>query len=490
MNSEYKKLEEQFRDINLLGQASAILGWDANTYMPEGASENRGEQLALLSKISHQKLVQSDIGSLLERATPENDWQKANLRCMKHQYSHTTCLPEKLATELTLASNTCEVKWRKCRAENDFKGILPELKKVVDLTMEMAEIKSSKLGLSKYDSLLDMYDPGRRSADVEKVFSVLENFLPTFINEVIASQPTHHPIEQNFPIDTQKALGKHFMGLLGFDFNKGRLDESTHPFCGGTPDDVRITTRYREDDFFSSLLGTLHETGHSLYESNLPKSWRYQCVGEAMGMSTHESQSLFVEKQIGLSNEFIGFLHPKIKEFFGVEINPQTLRANLQQVKKSFIRVDADEVTYPLHVILRYRIEKALIEGEIQVEDLPEVWNSYMQKYLQITPNSDTEGCLQDIHWYGGMIGYFPTYTLGALTAAQLMAKLKQEMPDVSQKIARGELKPIIAWMTNKIHKHGSFFLADDLLKNATGEFLNPQYFIDHVKNRYLAKNK
>ncbi len=488
MTQSYLALEKIFKEIDIIHQAQAILGWDANTFMPEGSSESRGEQLAMLSKLSHQKLVSSQTVSLLSEAMASigelNEWQKANLKMMKHEIDHSTCISEDLITKITIASNDCEMLWRKCRKENDYKTLLPAFKKVVDLTKEIAEIKAKHFNVSKYDALLDSYDPSRKSADIDVIFDKLEEFLPKFIKTATTVKPQ---LEGHFPTHLQKDLGLYFMGLFGFNFSKGRLDESAHPFCGGTPDDIRITTRYNENDFLQSFYGVVHETGHALYEANLPQDWRHQPVGRAIGMSSHESQSLFVEKQICKSKEFIEFLHPKLHQYFNLtsDWNLANLIKYSQHVSPSLIRVEADEVTYPLHVIMRYKIEKSMIEDNLNLEDLPKIWNDYMQKYFGITPDSDANGCMQDIHWFSGAIGYFPTYTLGALTAAQLMAKLKSVIPNVPELIQRGDFAPIFEWLKDNIHSKGSLHLANDLLKEATGEYLNPQYFIDHVTERY-----
>jgi carboxypeptidase Taq len=488
MTQAYLALEQVFKDINIIHQAGAILNWDASTFMPEGSSESRGEQLAMLSQLAHQRLVSAENSSLLSQALANveklSDWQKANLKGMKHEIDHNTCISEELVTQLTIASNDCEMLWRKYRKENDYKSLLPSFKKVVDLTKEIASIKAKHFNVSKYDALLDTYDPSRKSADIDIIFNQLEDFLPNFIKTATTEKPK---LEGHFPTHLQKELGLYFMGLFGFNFAKGRLDESAHPFCGGTPDDIRITTRYNEADFLQAFYGVVHETGHALYEANLPKEWRHQPVGQAIGMSSHESQSLLVEKQICKSKEFIEFLHPKLHQYFNLssDWNLENLIKYAQHVSPSLIRVEADEATYPLHVIMRYKIEKAMIDDDLNLEDLPKIWNDYMQKYFGIIPDSDANGCMQDIHWFSGAIGYFPTYTLGALTAAQLMAKLKSAVPNTPDLIKHGDFAPIFQWLKDNIHSKGSFHLANDLLKEASGEYLNPQYFMDHVTDRY-----
>jgi carboxypeptidase Taq len=280
------------------------------------------------------------------------------------------------------------------------------------------------------------------------------------------------------------------MEALGFDFNHGRLDISLHPFCGGTPDDVRITTRYDETDFTSSLMGVLHETGHALYERGLPKPWRGQPVGEALGMSIHESQSLLVEMQVCRSQQFLEYAAPLMKAAFhgdGAAWDVDNLHRLYTRIEPGFIRVDADEVTYPAHVIVRYKLERALIEGDMEIADLPGAWNEGMEKMLGLTPPSDREGCLQDLHWFDGAWGYFPTYTLGAMTAAQLFEAAKKAVPEIQPGIAEGDFKPLFRWLKSNVHGQGSRLTAKELLIEATGKPLDPAVFKSHLKARYLA---
>ena len=320
---------------------------------------------------------------------------------------------------------------------------------VLDRTREAGQAKAEATGLGLYDALLDDFEPGGRIAEIDKVFDQLAEFLPSFLEEALAAQsarPAPAPPEGPFDVAAQKALGETFMSALGFDFNHGRLDVSLHPFCGGTPDDVRITTRYDEADFTSSLMGVLHETGHALYERGLPERWRRQPVGESLGMSVHESQSLLIEMQVCRSRPFIGWAAPIMRDAFagdGPAWDEENLYRLYTRVKPDFIRVDADEVTYPAHVILRTRLEKALLAEDMSLDDLPAAWNDGMKELLGIVPPSDREGCLQDVHWYDGAWGYFPTYTLGAMTAAQLFAAAKAADPG-DRAIHRGRRFPAV----------------------------------------------
>jgi carboxypeptidase Taq len=390
--------------------------------------------------------------------------------------------------QLSRAGSACEMVWRKARPAADFKQVIGPLTTLLDLTREVAEIKSQALCVSPYDALLDQYEPGGRSADIARIFADLADFLPGFMSEVLNRQGAAPAAPEGpFPQAAQKAIGLEMMKTLGFDFEHGRLDESLHPFCGGTPDDVRITTRYDEGDFITSLFGVIHETGHALYEQGLPRQWRHQPVGRARGMSLHESQSLLMEMQACRSRHFFRFAVPRLAERFGrAGWDGDSLYDATMRVEPGFIRVDADEVTYPAHVILRFRLEQALLSRELAVADLPAAWNEGMEKLLGIAPPDDRLGCLQDIHWYDGAFGYFPTYTLGAMTAAQLFDAARRALPDLEGDLAGGRFAPLLAWLRENVHRKASRHSTDELLRQATGKPLDAAIFKAHLRQRYL----
>jgi carboxypeptidase Taq len=401
-------------------------------------------------------------------------------------------VPSDLVEALSVAGSRCEMAWRAARKASDFAQVLPLAEDLLKLTRERAHALAATLGLSPYDALLDGYEPGGRAADIDPVFADLAAFLPGFITEARERTAARgHAVRPKgpFPIATQKALAERLMARIGFDFDHGRLDTSHHPFCGGVPDDVRITTRYSEAEFVSALMGVLHETGHALYEQGLPAGWRDQPVGQARGMSVHESQSLLMEMQACRSAEFLGFLAPLLRETYGDDpaFDAENLRKLYVRVEPGFIRVDADEATYPAHVILRYRLERAMIAGEMSFADLPAAWNDGMAELLELTPKNDAEGCLQDIHWYGGDFGYFPTYTLGAMTAAQLFAAAKAALPHLMSDIARGEFAPLIGWLRANVHGLASSLSTRSLLERATGHPLAVEPFKAHLTARYLT---
>ena len=494
--SPYAALETRFRRLGALGEAQAVLHWDMATQMPDGGAEARAEQLATLKLIRHDILGDAALPELFAGAAAQNDlgpWQRANLGEMRRSWLHATAVPADLVEASSKAASACEMVWRQARPTNDFARVLPSLQKLLDLTRAVAAAKAAKLGLNPYDALLDQYEPGGRSTAIDRVFEPFAVRLPGFIEEALAAQsrrPAPLAPQGPFPIAKQREAAVKLMERIGFDFAHGRLDISLHPFCGGTPDDVRITTRYEESDFHRALQGVLHETGHAMYERGLPEAWRRQPVGRARGMSLHESQSLLIEMQVCRSREFQRFAAPILREVFGAA-GPEWEAENLYRlgtrVERSLIRVDADEVTYPAHVILRYRLEKALLAGDLALKDLPAAWNEDMHALLGIVPPDDRRGCLQDIHWYEGAFGYFPTYTLGAMTAAQLFDAAKRADPAIVPGIEKGEFAPLMGWLRANIHGKASRFSTAEIIAEASGQPLDPQVFERHLRARYIA---
>lgn len=495
--SSYETLETKFRQILSLKEVSGVLRWDTATMMPPGGAVMRMEQLAVLESLQHELLIAPEVRDCLDRAEQENmllsPWQRANLREMLRIHRHAIAVDSDFVAHKTRSCKACEIKWREARAENDFKSVLPTLQTVLELTREEAGVKADLFGCSAYDALLDSYEPAGKSERIDQIFSVLEDFLPGFLPEVLERQREWDgpkPLKGPFAIEQQNALGRELMQTVGFDFHHGRLDESLHAFCGGVPEDIRMTTRYREEDFTSALMGVLHETGHAMYERGLPSAWRLQPVGTARGMTLHESQSLLIEMQACRSREFIAYLATKAAETFpqsAESLNEENLHRIRTLVRPGFIRVFADEVTYPAHVMLRYRLEKALISGDMLLQDLPTAWNDSLEKLLGIRPPNDRLGCLQDIHWFDGAWGYFPTYSLGAMAAAQLFDTAKRAHPEIPDALSRGDFSILIHWLKKNVHAWGSFYGTDELLSAVTGRPLDPQIFITHLKNRYLG---
>ncbi|MFD2264155.1 carboxypeptidase M32 [Lacibacterium aquatile] len=492
----YTSLHTRFDRIGKLRAVAGMLGWDMAVMMPTGSAEARGAQYAALEVTIHEKLTDPALADLLAGAEGDNalsPQERANLAEIRRNWLHATAVPADLVEASAIVNADCEMTWRQARADNDYAGLKPKLQKVLDLVRETAQAKAEKFGCSLYDALLDQYEPGGKAEDIDKLFGDLASFLPDYIQRAIDKQATRPAAllpDGPFPIDKQKALGEKFMHALGFDFTRGRLDVSTHPFCGGAPGDVRITTRYGTDSFFESMMGVLHETGHALYELGLPADWRDQPAGQARGMSLHESQSLLIEMQACRSAEFFQFAAPLAAEIFGGS-GPAWTAENLHRraltVERGLIRVNADEVTYPAHVILRYRLERAMIAGDLSLDDLPGAWNDGMQELVGVVPPSDKDGCMQDIHWPMGAWGYFPTYTMGAMTAAQLFQAAKLAVPEIPVEIAKGNFAPLLGWLRTNIHGKGSFASTADIVTAATGKPLGVDAFRTHLETRYLA---
>ena len=491
--SAYATLDDRFRRAGLLDAAAGILWWDRAVVMPEGSAGARAEQLAALRLAGREILTAPDMADLLGEAAEEplDEWQAANLREMRRARLRSAAVPPRLVEARTRANTACEMAWRTARPASDYAAVLPLLEEVAKLTVEAGQALAEALGVSPYDALLDGFEPGGRSADIDPAFDDLAAFLPGFTGAVIERQAARPPlqIEGPFPADRQEALGRRFMAALGFDFDRGRLDVSHHPFTGGAPDDIRITTRYDEADFLTGLYAVLHETGHAQYAAGLPRQWRHQPVGRARGMTLHESQSLLIEMQVCRGPAFMAWAAPLMAAAFG-GTGPAWSAANLfalvTRVERGFIRVDADEATYPAHVILRYRLEQAILAGDLALADLPGAWSDGLEALLGIRPPDDRRGCLQDIHWYSGAWGYFPTYTLGAMAAAQFYAAAKAADGGIEPALAGGDFAPLYAWLRPNVHERGSRYGTGELLERATGRPLDATAFKVHLNARYL----
>lgn len=494
----YSDLAAHFSRIAALSNAVGILQWDNDVMMPRGAAETRAESMALLHVMRHGMITDARIGDWLEEAAKDGSlgaWEHANLREIRRVWTVETALPADLVEASSKAVSACEMRWRQARAEADFTGLLPYLAEVLNLQRQIGAAKGEKLGLSAYDALLNDYEPGGSFAKIDALFDDLAAFLPGFTQEAMAVQarrPALAPLEGPFATETQRALGLRLMAALGYDFERGRLDISTHPFCGGADNDVRITTRYDEADFTKALMGVLHETGHALYEQGRPQAYLAQPVGAARGMSIHESQSLLMEMQACRSRAFLDFAAPLMRESFGGSgpaWESTAMWHRYTRVEPGFIRVDADEVTYPAHVILRYRLEKALIADAMSLAELPAAWNEGMKSLLGVTVPNDRLGCLQDIHWPSGGWGYFPTYTLGAMTAAQIFEAACNAEPGILPGIAKGDFGPLVGWLRANIHGKGSLLSTDALLTEATGKPLDAGVFKAHLRRRYVDES-
>ena len=492
--AQYAALHERFRRVGDLRHALAMLAWDEAAIMPAGGGPARADALATLRGMAHELTAAPEVGELVAAAGAEDldAWQAANVACIGREWQRSSAVPKDLEVALSKACSACEQTWRGARAANDWAAVRGQLETVFDLTRERAAVLAEALDCAPYDALLDGYEPGFGRADVEPLFAELAAALPALIDNALAAQPAALPLPGPFPVEKQAALCTALMRAVGFDFAYGRLDTSHHPFCGGEPDDTRITTRYNEGDFLESMFAVLHESGHALYQQGLPKAWRGQPVGEAGGMALHESQSLTMEMQVCRSEAFLEFAAPLIQRALlgGVTEAPEWQPANLakhaRRVARGFIRVDADELTYPLHVILRYELETQLVAGSLSVADLPDAWDAAMRRHLGLSTAGDfADGVMQDVHWFAGLIGYFPCYTLGAVMAAQLQRAARERLGDLTGAIRAGEFGVLLRWQREHIHERGRLLPTKKLLRQVTGRELGAEAFLRHLRARY-----
>ena len=493
----YQALHAHFKRIADLDHALSILSWDEAVMMPAGSGVVRAEAMATLAGMVHELTAAPETGELAEAAAAASDldaWQKANVSRIASDWRKARAVPADLVVALSRARSACEQAWRPARGTNDWNAVVDKLESVVRLTRERAAALADALDCEPYDALLDEYQPGLTRADIEPVFTELEAVLPNLVDLALARQEPAVVPTGPFPVERQEALAKALMAEIGFDFDCGRLDVSHHPFCGGALGDTRITTRYNRDDFLESMFGALHETGHAMYQQGLPAEWRGQPVGDAGGMALHESQSLLMEMQVCRGAPFLEFAAPIIQrtllgaETSAPEWQPENLLRLASRVERGFIRVDADELTYPLHVILRYRLETALLDGRLNVADVPDAWNEAMTASMGLsTEGNFRDGCMQDVHWFAGLIGYFPSYTLGAVMAAQIFRAARESIPDLDEAIQQGHFDILFDWLRQHVHGQGSLEPAGELLVAVTGTGLDTSAFLDHLRARYAA---
>jgi carboxypeptidase Taq len=494
----YDQLAGNWTRMHHFGHLQSIAGWDQAANMPPKGNEARAAALAEVAALLHRMRTDAQLPDQLARAEQEplDAMQRANLREMRREWQASNALPESLVQRQQLATSRCEHAWRQQRPANDWAGFVENFRPVLAIAREEAALLSEQGGIGKYDALMDRFEPGMRCEQVDRVFGEVRQWLPGLIQQVQQRQAADHRARPliapagPFPLPAQRALCNVVMRLLGFDFSAGRLDVSTHPFCGGVPEDVRMTTRFREDDFLGSLMGTVHETGHGRYEQNLPRDWLGQPVAQARSMALHESQSLSFEMQLGGHPGFVYRLAPLVRQALGEQpaFETQNLHRLMTRVQPGLIRVDADEVTYPAHVILRYEIERPLIEGEIEIEDIPALWDAKMQELLGLdTRGNFKDGPMQDVHWPESLFGYFPCYSLGAMYAAQWFAAMRRATPDLDARIGGGDFNAVFDWLRDNIWLQASRWNTDELARRASGETLNPAHFKSHLEARYLG---
>ena len=491
----YEQLEQEFRRLHAFRGALSLLRWDAAVMMPRGSADVRGEQLAALETEHHALLTTPKVARLLERAeagaTQLEDWPLANLHEMRRQRDHAIATPPSLIARLAKATARAEVFWVEAKKANDFKLLAPHLDEVVHLVRDRAALLGQARGLAPYDALVDGFTPGISTADIDTIFKALARKLPGLINEAIEVQAAHAPIPLTgkFTVARQRALSVEVLKALGFPFDRGRLDESEHPFTEGVPGDIRVTTRFDLNDPFSGLLGAVHETGHAMYDLGLPLKWRDQPVGRDRGLALEESQSLLFEMNLCRSRSFVKYVRPLMEKYLqvsGPEWEEANLYRHLTRVRRSSIRMDADELTYPVHIMLRYELEKKILEGSLPVADLPEAWNANLEQRLNIRPANDVDGCLQDIHWAVGHFGYFPSYVLGAVIAGQLYEAMRAAHPALDEEIAAGHFGGVMDWLRDNVHGVGARLPVQELIKQATGKPLTAAAYLRYLESKYL----
>jgi carboxypeptidase Taq len=493
--SPYQQLEQEFRRLHAFRGALALLRWDSAVMMPRGSADVRGEQLAALETECHALLVSPRVSRLIERAQASvatlEDWQLANLREMRRQRDHALATPNSLVSRLAKASARAELHWLEARRTNRYAEFAPHFAEVLQLTRDRAALLGQHLGLAPYDALIDEFSPGVTCADIDTLFKSLARRLPALVKEAIELQATKPslPVAGKFPAAKQRALTVEVLKAVGFPFDRGRIDESEHPFTEGISGDIRITTRFDVNDPFQGLLGALHEAGHAMYDLGLPLEWRDQPVGRNRGMALEESQSLFIEMLVVRSRPFLTYLRPLLEKHYGAagpEWEIENLYRHLTRVRRSLVRTDADELTYPAHILLRYDLEKRLLSGELSVANLPEAWNELAQSRLGLRPESDVEGCLQDVHWAVGQFGYFPAYALGTLIAIQLWERVRAARDTLDAEIARGEFAGLFAWLRERVHSSGAKLTVQDLVKEATDRPLSAAPALRYLEAKYL----
>jgi len=491
----YTELMRLTREAATLGATAALLGWDQETYMPPAAAEFRAEQLAQLSSLVHERMTSPRIGELLARCEADgvladDGAAAANLRELRRDYDRATRVPPDLVHEMAEVSSRAMHVWREAREKNDFATFAPWLEKLLALVNRKAEAYGWPEGGEPYDALLDEFEPGMTTARVTRTFDALRAGLAPLIRAVAESGVAPDTAWQNVrvPVERQAAFNHEIVGRMGFDLEAGRLDISAHPFCAGlAPGDTRLTTRYAEDQFPSALAGTLHETGHALYEQNLPRRTQFgEPAAEAASTGIHESQSRMWENFVGRSRPFWEWALPQVQRAFGVpeldRLDVETAYRGMNVIRPNLIRIESDEATYNLHIMLRFDLERAMLSGDLKVADLPAAWNERMRADLGLEVPDDARGCMQDIHWSMSAFGYFPTYTLGNLYAAQFWAALRQALPSLDDDIRRGEFGSLLAWLKENVHVHGRRYTAPELCERITGQPLSHEPLLRYLE--------
>jgi carboxypeptidase Taq len=489
--AEYTELLSRLKRLDRIGSIGGILGWDEQVNLPPASSGLRAEQQAVFTEIYHREASSPEIGELLGKVEAARDGldagQLAIIRDARKDYDRLTKIPAEFAARKAKAESLGYRAWIKAREDDDFEAFQPHLEEQLQLAKEETTFLNAE---NPYDYWIDQFDPGMDCATIERLFGELQPELKQIVDTILAApdQPDTSMFK-GFPVDAQETFLREVVTALGFDFKRGRLDVAVHPFCGGHGQDTRMTTRYHADNPLDSLSSSMHETGHALYEQGLPDAWAGTALGTCVGMAVHESQSRIWENQVGRSRAFWKHWEPRYREIFPGQlesVSSEALYRAINKVGLTPIRVDADEVTYNLHIMLRFDLEKRLFDGSLSTRDLPEAWNEASTRILGYTPKNNREGCLQDVHWSGGAFGYFPSYCLGNIVAGQLWYTILEQVPDVEDSFAKGDYQPLLGWLRENVHAKGRRTFTLEFTKETTGEELSPRYLVRYLRERYL----
>lgn len=495
MGEKYEALVERLRAIRDIDRATAVLGWDQQVNMPRGGARARASQLATLSKIGHEMLVSDETARLIEDAeteigdAPYDSNEASMIRIAKRDFHHSSCIPSKLVGEMAEAETLAHEVWAEARAKDEFHSFIPALDRILDLKRQEAEYRGYEE--HPYDAFLDNYEPGMTASRVKTLFDAHRGELVNLVAAIKERKDRANDaiLRQNFDVAKQRAFGEQMVRAYGYDFERGRQDESVHPFCiTFSQGDVRITTRFNSDYLNPALFGTMHESGHAMYEQGVDPALEGTPLSRGTSLGVHESQSRLWENVVGRSRNFWKWAYPQLQSVFADQlggVDMETFYRSINRVEPSLIRVEADEATYNLHIMIRFEIETELVTGAIPLADLPEVWSEKFESYLGIQPPSNKLGVLQDVHWSSGLVGYFPTYAIGNLLAAQFYRQALLSHPSIPDEIAQGKFDTLREWMRVNIYQHGRKFTADELTQRITGEPVDCSYYIDYLKEKY-----
>lgn len=500
LNVSYQQLMAKYRELMVLRTAAGIVQWDMETKMPPKGVEQRSEQLSLLDVIVHRGLVDPAMGKLLDTIEKSKKYsnldelQKRNVHLFRKMYDEEAKLPDELVAETSKQAAICVNVWKKAKAAKDYSMFRPELQRMFELRERAADITMEVKGTkNRYDALVDAFEPGMTSERISEIFTGMRKGLMDIMRKVEKSdvKPDVSILSRHVKVDAQRKIGQLAMDYVKYDTTSkeagGRLDETEHPFSTGYFDDVRITTHYHENRWPSSLFSVLHESGHALYEQGLPQAWKWQPIGNAASFGIHESQSRFVENIVGRSPEFLASMLPQLKKLCGSALKGLSLDdfiAIVNHVEPSKIRIEADEVTYGLHIIIRFEIERDLFAGKVKVSELPQIWNEKYDKYLGVEIEHDSEGVMQDTHWAGGSFGYFPSYALGNIYGGMFLKKMDKDLPEWRMNIRKGDYEPVGSWLRENVHEMGNLYDPADLVKKVTGKNIEIDPFISYLKQK------